>query len=559
MGGAEKGIARFVSSVALAIVLALMFSSAALAQLPPVPIPTINLPPAPSFVGQPATPDPIDGIPLTPQNPFMAPNGKSEIHDDGWQTDVNRWGGPLGRSPQTFSNWLAAGLPPGPGRDCGTITFDSRGRVISICVGASGPQLYMFDPNTLATLATFLLPPRQQIPTNIFQDFTGGGYFYLDNKDEVVAATTTHHIYVIAETQGSPGFTLVHDYPLTSVLSSNENITSALPDSNGLLWFVTKTDGVVGTLNFATGVVHVVRLGQGSDGEIENSFATDQNGGVYIDTNRKLYRFGAGPGGVPKIVWQVTYPNSLEHKPGQVDDGSGTTPTVMPGGYVNITDNADPMDVVVYRTARHPAKVVSRHGRRARVALPRLVCKVPIFTMGHGADENSLITAGRSMIAENNYGYTDPTSVQGKTTAPGIVRVDLNANGESCHQVWLNDTLSAPTVVSKLALANGLVYTYTVDSNNHWYWTTLDFRTGQRVYQVLAGTGLGYNNNYSGIMIGQNETAYLGTLGGITALRDAVPTPQPPPPAASSSQHRRHHARRHRRAAARRRSARFTG
>jgi hypothetical protein len=461
----------------------------------------------------------------------MAPNGESEIHDDGWQTDVNWWGGPLGRQPQTISAYL--------NRDCGTITFDGQGRVVAICIGLSGPELYMFDPNTLETLATFMLPPRQQVPSNVFQDFTGGGYFYLDNKDEVVAATTTHHVYVIAETPGSPGFTLAHDYSLTSVLSSNENITSALPDSNGLVWFVTKSDGVVGTLNLSTGAIHAMRLGDGSNGEIENSFATDQNGGVYIATNRKLYRFGAGADGVPQIVWADAYPNSYEHKPGQVDDGTGTTPTVMPGGYVNITDNADPMDIVVYRTAAHPTKVVLRHGRRVRVRLPRLVCKIPIFAKGQSADENSIITAGRSMIAENNYGYNDPTSIQGKTTAPGFVRVDLNESGSGCHRVWLNDTLAAPTVVSKLALANGLVYTYTVDANNHWYWTALDYRTGQLVYKVLAGTGLGYNNNYSGIAISPGDAEYLGTLGGIIAIRDGVLTAQPAPPPASSSRHRR--------------------
>jgi hypothetical protein len=228
----------------------------------------------------------------------------------------------------------------------------------------------------------------------------------------------------------------------------------------------------------------------------------------------------------------------------------------MPGGYVNITDNADPMDIVVYRTAllRH-----RHHGRGAPP--PRLVCKVPIFGKGQGADENSVITAGRAMIAENNYGYNDPSSVQGKTTTPGIVRVDLNADGKGCHQVWQNDTLSAPTVVTKLALANGLIYTYTVDSQGHWYWTTLDFRTGQRVYQSLAGTGLGYNNNYSGIEISPSGTEYLGTLGGIIALRDAVPTSQPPPPAASGSRRRRHHVRRHHRRPVRRRrrAASFTG
>jgi hypothetical protein len=515
MGRVEKdGFGALIRRAALAgSALALILAGAARAQ-PAVPIPSVAVPPPPQFIGATATPNPVRGIPPSPQNPFMAPNGQSEIHDDGWQTDVGTWGGPLGRSPKTISNQVL--------RDCGSITFDRQGRVVSVCVGISGPQLYMFDPKTLDTLATYSLPPRQSVPTNTFQDFTGGGYFYLDNQDRVVTSTTTKHILVIAETPGAPGFSVVHDYDLTSVISPAEKITSALPDSHGLLWFVTKTDGVVGTLNLASGAIHAIHLGSGSNGEIENSFATDQNGGVYIDTNRKLYRFGEGPGGAPRVVWQVTYPNSGISKPGQVDDGTGTTPTVMPGGYVNITDNADPMDIMVYRTAPHPFKWVrrGRHGRRHRVALPRQVCKFPIFAKGSSADENSIIAAGRSMIAENNYGYTGPTSVENKTTTAGVVRVDLNANGRGCHRVWNTSAVATPTVVSKLALATGLIYSYTVDSNNNWYWTALDYRTGKVVYKSYAGTGIGYNNNYAGISISPRGYEYLGSLGGIMSLRD---------------------------------------
>jgi hypothetical protein len=521
VGGAEKGSLRGVIPRAVLITgLWVTFGGAgvALAGSPP-PIPSTGTPPSKTHVGHPATPHPVRGIPRTPQNPFMAPNGTSEIHDDEWQTDVNWWGGPLGRKPQTFSNYLAASGTPSIGRDCGSITFDRRGRVISICISLGGPQLYMFDPRTLATLATFTLPPRQSVPSNFFQDFTGGGYFYLDNRNRVVAATTTKHIYVIGETPG-PGFKLVRDYDLTKVLTSNERITSALPDSHGLLWVVARNDGVVLTLNFKTGRIRHVRLGHGSNGEIENSFATDQHGGVYIDTNRRLYRFRAGKGGVPKIVWSVRYPNSGESKPGQVDNGTGTTPTVMPGGYVNITDNADPMDIMVYRTAAHPSRIEGRPGHRHRVALPRQVCKVPIFSKGHSADENSIITAGRAMVAEDNYGYTGPQSLANKVTTPGFVRVDLNRNGRGCHRVWLNTKFSAPTVVSKLALANGLVYTYTTDRNGHWYWTALSLRTGKLVYKIYSGSGFYYNNNYSGISINRAGTEYLGALGGIMALRD---------------------------------------
>ena len=113
------------------------------------------------------------------------------------------------------------------------------------------------------------------------------------------------------------------------------------------------------------------------------------------------------------------------------------------------------------------------------------------------------------------------TSVgNGKITAPGFVRVDMNASATGCRRVWTNTTESAPTVVSKMSLANGLIYSYTTDSGGDWYWTALDYRTGKVVYKVYAGTGLGYNNNYAGISISPAGSEYLGTLGGIIALRD---------------------------------------
>jgi len=80
-------------------------------------------------------------------------------------------------------------------------------------------------------------------------------------------------------------------------------------------------------------------------------------------------------------------------------------------------------------------------------------------------------------------------------------------------------------VVPKLSLATGLIYTYTRDpdpgASQPYFWTALDFRTGHTVFKRLAGTGSAYNNNYAGIAISPDGTAYLGTLlGGVIALRD---------------------------------------
>jgi hypothetical protein len=77
-------------------------------------------------------------------------------------------------------------------------------------------------------------------------------------------------------------------------------------------------------------------------------------------------------------------------------------------------------------------------------------------------------------------------------------------------------------VVPKLSLAAGVVYTYTkgTDSSDPWFLTTLDFRTGKTIYKALAGSGIGYNNNYAPVTLGPDGTAYVGTLGGLVALRD---------------------------------------
>jgi hypothetical protein len=175
----------------------------------------------------------------------------------------------------------------------------------------------MFDPKTLDVLAEFDLPPREPLApgTSLFQDFSGGGYFFIDNRDRVWSATTTRHLYVIAEQGATPGFTLERDYDLSRALLPDEKITSALPDSRGRIWFVAKRDGVVGTVDRRTGAIRLVRLGSATENEIENSFATGARGAVYIATNRAMYRFRADDQGRPRIVWRARYRTSFIRSP----------------------------------------------------------------------------------------------------------------------------------------------------------------------------------------------------------------------------------------------------
>jgi hypothetical protein len=451
----------------------------------------------PAFLGAPARPKAISA-PQAPAHPFMAANGRSNIHNDAYMSDAYAVAGPLGRNMERLSTFFAA--------DCASVTFDRAGRIVSICVGLDGPRLVMLDPHTLDLLAEFALPPRQPGAANPFTDFAGGGYFYLDNQDRAVIPTTHHHIWVVEETDGAlgPGFSLARDYDLSAAIGVDDKLFSALPDWAGRIWWVSQA-GVVGTIAPESGAVRTLDTGE----QITNSFAVDETGGVYVVSDGALYRFDAGEGGTPAVTWREEYPNSGARKPGQVSPGSGTTPTLLGSEYVAITDNADPMDVVVYRRGR-------------AVTSPRRVCRQPVFEPGAGATDNSLIGFGRSMIVENNYGYSGPTATtQGATTSPGLERVDITDTG--CRTVWRSSE-RAPSVVAKASLATGLVYTYTKppdpDGTDAWYFTALDFRKGTTVYKRLAGTGLGFNNHYAPVSIGPDGTAYVGALGGLVLLRD---------------------------------------
>jgi len=499
--GGHRGRASCALALGLTLFALAAAGSAAAQGVPPVPIPQnpSDLATAPAFIGAPAVPRSVSA-PAVPQNPFMAPNGRSNLHDDAYMTNTYTWTGPLGSGMETLSTLQGA--------DCASLTVDRAGRLVTVCVGLEGPRLVMLDPKTLELLAAMPLPPRSASTGNPFTEFSGGGYFYLDQGDRAVIPTTNGQIWVIAETEGAtgPGFSLERTYDVGSHLAEGDKIISALPDWSGRIWFAS-TKGVVGTVDPASGAVRVDDLGE----PIGNSFAVDRTGGVFVVTDRALYRFDPARDGSPTVTWRETYANIGTVKPGQTEDGSGTTPNLMGGAYVAITDNADPMDVVVFRRAK-------------KVSGARLVCTVPVFAAGEGSTDNSLIGTGRSIVVENNYGYTGPTAtMNGASTAPGIERVDIDTGGSGCTPVWYSPQ-RAPSAVPKLSLANGLVYAYTkpprADEIDAWYLTAISMRTGKTVYERLAGTGLGFNSNYAPVSIGPDGTAYVGVLGGLVALRD---------------------------------------
>src|SRR3954469_21286155 len=106
---------------ALPGLIAALLAAAPAAAVPPRPIPEgPDAGSLPQFSGAPATPRPV-AVPDPPRHPFMAPNGRSNLHVDPCQSDVHQGPGPLGRQTDVRSTFLEG--------VCASVTFDARGRI----------------------------------------------------------------------------------------------------------------------------------------------------------------------------------------------------------------------------------------------------------------------------------------------------------------------------------------------------------------------------------------------------------------------------------------------
>ena len=400
----------------------------------------------------------------------------------------------------------------------GIAGFDPAGNIVTPVVRGTVGSLYcgvtltLLDPVSLNVLAEYDLPGY--LRTSLL-DRLPGAYFYLDNQGNVAIGTTDRTIQFISHTQTAGGwqFTKVAETDLSGYIPSSDKIAALQPDFSGHI-FVTTKGGLMLTADATTHKYLGIDTSLALLGErIDNGTAAGQDGGVYVVSTKAMYRFDADRLGRPAVTWRAEYGAGDRLKPGQVDLGSGTTPTLMGAKYVAITDNADPyMNVRVYKCAK-------------RVSGKREVARVPVFGAYQASNENSLVCTDKSIVVENNYGYVSPfqDTVGGYTTTPGLARIDLKKDG-TWSKVWTNNELSIPSVVTKLSLANGLVYTYSkpqlADGTDAWYFTAVDFRNGKVVWKQLAGTGVLYDNDYAATYIGPDGTFYVGANGGIVAMRD---------------------------------------
>ena len=236
----------------------------------------------PDYVGRAALTRPVTGVEV-PQHPHLARNGTSSMHNDAWATDSYDGAGPTGDRPDVDSAWFGV-------EECATLAFDSHDRIVALCGDLEGPTLRILDAETMRPIETKDLPDRPDVDgKRAWENLCGGAYFYLDEHDRAVLATTDRRILAIATSDagGEPDLTVDATYDVSDVVPDDDCLIALMPDWDGNIWFET-SDGRVGTVDPESGDAQVLDL----DEEIANSFAVDEQG-VYVVTVEALYRLSA--------------------------------------------------------------------------------------------------------------------------------------------------------------------------------------------------------------------------------------------------------------------------
>lgn len=458
-------------------------------------------------------------------NPFLAEGTNGTMHGDGGQSDTHLAAGPFAGELEVRSRRAGNGLP----RQCSTFVYRSDGKPVVMCGGLAGFRMVLLDPETLEALAHYDLPIR---PSSfeafvkrdmgiMMNDSSGGAYLFLDNKDRLVFANSQWVVQrlVAAQADGELSFTVDREWDLKPHVPNDcfnwnnwfpsgecDKLTTVMPDHQGGYWWTTR-GGRLGTLDPESGKVSVVRL---KGEEIQNALAMDARA-IYVLSDHAQYAFAADAGGKPVQLWRSAYDRGTRRKVGSINQGSGTTPTLLGEKWITFADNTDGrINVVVLR--RNDGS---------------LVCKVPVFEEDASATDNSMIGWGRSIILENNAGFTSAHQQKDwRAVRGGVVRVDIRADESGCDMVWTSP-LKVPSVVPKLSAANGIAYFYSFDltqgtdgkETQDWSIVGLDFKTGKQVIKIPTGRGKSFNNNWASMSVAPNGDFYVGVTGGLVQVR----------------------------------------
>jgi len=456
-------------------------------------------------------------------NPYLADSPWPMPHHDPYCSDATAL-----RGPEPGDDLGVSFLPGSPVSVFMLYTpADSSGE--HAVWGSTSYQVYTIDANQtpMTTLSLHWGLPD-------FRNLMSGAYTLLERDGTLYSPRgSSIHTYGLEDSRDirSP-IVEGSDFPIPG-LGDDEQIIGINMTYDGYLVFATSV-GRVGIMTRAFSDLQMLWLGSG-DEVISNSFAVDEDGGIYIVTSKKMHRVqwtgkvltqDEGQG-----AWSLPYeagPQTLQ--PGRLSIGSGTTPTLIGSGdqdkLVAICDGQNVMNIVLYWRGAIPGDWQPIAPGKDR----RIAAQMPV-TFGdpgipHTSTEQSPAVWGYDVAVVNNYYGPDawsgpflPLISNLPGHAPyGVQKFTWDPARRELVSAWANPMISCPNGVPSVSGGSGLMYCIG-QRESVWTLEAIDWGTGEPTFHVPLGLGLKYNSFWANTEIGPDRNVITGTFLGTLDIR----------------------------------------
>jgi len=272
------------------------------------------------------------------------------------------------------------------------------------------------------------------------------------------------------------------------------------------------------------------------DEQIWNGIAVDEHGGVYVASNKKLYKLiwtGGGFSDDPSEgAWSVPYELGSFDAERRGGRGTGTTPTLMgtdPDGdrFVVIADGANVNNVVLYWRDEIPEDWVQLPGTQSR----RVAGKLPVdFGDPEREDsysENSILTAGYgAVIANNSLQNGEPMWMdvmlranEPKNAPYGIQKFEWDPATRHFGVAWVNRETSISNSTPVISTSSQRIY-LAGQREGAWTVESIDYATGQTRAIYTLGPSQRFNPVYPVIQLLPNGDPAYPAFAGIVHVKE---------------------------------------
>ena len=318
--------------------------------------------------------------------------------------------------------------------------------------------------------------------------------------------------------------------------------------------------GTVAVINRNFSEYWTVKLGDGAGEQVSNSIAADEKGGIYVVTEKAMYRV-QWTGHALSLAehtgaWRAEYEAGEGQVAGRLGKGSGSTPSLMGNPddddrFVVITDGQELSHLTLFWRDEVPNDWIQLPGTKSR----RIAAQVPI-TFGDPSrqatvSEQSVLVRGHgAVVVSNDYrntGGLNPedfplfkdvlnnpavtnlrnglvvTLSQLPSIQPfGVQKFQWNPNGGlygrgGLETAWVNKGTSCPNGIPTMSAASNMFYCVGAVAGA-WTIEGLDWDTGRNTFSKIIGWNPLYNSFYAGTQIDSNGTMISGTTLGVMQL-----------------------------------------